>query len=159
MAAQQHLQLVTLQANQQNFNMEYHFTAYTLVDITDSKCNDPRGNSKKFLQAQNLSMLTQVLSLRSQLMTLKSTFTEQCNMDDYEFGSEYTGLHTVWKFVFSSEHQTTWLRGDSLFYHAIADTNTVPVYPNLNETANINKFFDSTSADKLNIYFKEVLIV
>ena len=138
--------------------MEYHFTAYTLVDITDTKCNDPRGNSREFLQAQNLSMLIQVLSLRSQLMTLKTTFAEQCNMDDYKFGKQYTGLQRVWKFTFSSEHQTTWSRNDNLFYHAIADTNTVPVYTQLKETADIDNFFNSICADKLNIYFKEVHI-
>jgi hypothetical protein len=138
--------------------MEYHFSAYTLVDITDTKCNNPRGNSKEFLQAQNLSMLTQVLSLRSQLMTIKSTFMPDRNMDDYEFGGEYTGRHNVWKFIFSSEHHTTWLHDDKLFYHAITDTNTVPVYTGLDETANIDKFFNSASVDKLNIYFKEVLV-
>lgn len=138
--------------------MEHHFAAYTLVDITDTKCNDPRGNSKEFLQAQNLSMLVQVLSLRSQLMTLKATFVEQCNVDDYKFGNQYTGSHCVWKFTFSSEHKTTWSRNDNLFYHAITDTDTVPVYTQLKETASINNFFNSTCPDKLNIYFEEVLI-
>ena len=80
------------------------YTAYSLVDITDTGDSDPKGNTVSFQQAQNLNSLIQALSLRTQLV-LSSITSSDVDLSDYEFGSLFTGTHKVWVFKFASEAQ------------------------------------------------------
>ena len=69
---------------------------------------------------------------------------------NYEFGSAYKGLHTVWKMQFSIEH------GEVLsdMQQLLDDCNGIPVYTGLEETAELSsKCFETTGP--INLCFKK----
>ena len=78
------------------------YTAYSLIDITDTRDNNPKGSQPSFQQAQNLNSLIQTLSLRTQLMLSVSSVRLNQDLSNYSFGSDYTGEHNVWLLKFSS---------------------------------------------------------
>ena len=129
------------------------YTAYSLVDITDSGNSDPKGNSVSFQQAQNLNSLIQALSLRTQLV-LSSINSSSTQLDDFEFGSLYTGEHTVWVFKFATETVDVFAKEEDKMYFAHEDVHGVPIHDGLTETASIESFFNTTSDINKNIYFK-----
>jgi len=128
------------------------FTAYTLVDITDTADSNPKGNTVTFRQAQNLNSLIQALSLRTQLV-LSSVNTTIEDVSGYSFGTDFTGTHTIWLFKFASEAPDTYANGDEHMYFANDDTHGVPIHNQLDETADISNIFDAKSDTSRNIYF------
>ncbi len=130
------------------------FWAYTLVDITDTGYSNPKGNTKPFRQAQNLNTLIQILSLRTQLVISSVKILENQNLSNYNFGTNYTGSHTVWQFKFASEKSDSWQNGTDTTYFAKADCHGVPVNTSLDETVAPGDIFDVSSSDTLNIYFE-----
>ena len=96
------------------------YTAFSLVDITDSGDSDPKGNTVSFQQAQNLNSLIQALSLRTQLV-LSSITNSSTTLDDYEFGSLFSGEHTVWVFKFATETVDIFAKDDDKMYFAHED--------------------------------------
>lgn len=128
-------------------------TAYTLVDITDTGNNNPKGMTLEYKQAQNLNTLIQVLSLRTQLVLSGTHMYESQDLTQYEFGTNYSGTHTVWTFRFASEQPEIWKRESNPVYYAERDTNLVPIHTNLNETSSISNFFDTVNTGTKNIYF------
>lgn len=129
------------------------YTAFSLVDITDSGDSDPKGNTVSFQQAQNLNSLIQALSLRTQLV-LSSITNSSTTLDDYEFGSLFSGEHTVWIFKFATETVDIFTKDEDPMYFAHEDVHGVPIHDGLTETASIESFFNTTSDINKNIYFK-----
>jgi hypothetical protein len=129
------------------------YTAFTLVDITDTGNSDPKGNSLSFQQAQNLNSLIQALSLRTQLV-LSSVTKNSADLGDYEFGTLYTGEHTFWIFKFATETVDVFAKEDDKLYFAHEDVHGVPIHDSLDETASIESFFNTESDINKNIYFK-----
>jgi len=128
-------------------NIEF-FTCYTLVDITDTGIYDP-GAGKTYEQAQNLNALLQAISLGSQPTMSSVEKVIAADLSDYDFGSDYTGNHTVWVLRFASERVGS-ITIDSL----IRDIAGLPVYDDLDETAVFdNNVFETGSNSQLNIYF------
>ena len=129
------------------------YTAYSLVDITDSGNSDPKGNSVSFQQAQNLNSLIQALSLRTQLV-LSSITSSSTLLDDYEFGSLFSGEHTLWIFKFATETLDVFAKEEDKMYFAHQDVHGVPIHTGLDEYASIESFFNTASDINKNIYFK-----
>tara|TARA_B100000965_G_scaffold200677_1_gene167558 strand:+ start:200 stop:664 length:465 start_codon:yes stop_codon:yes gene_type:complete len=129
------------------------YTAYSLVDITDTGDSDPKGNTVSFQQAQNLNSLIQALSLRTQLV-LSSITSSDVDLSDYEFGSLFTGTHKVWVFKFASEAQDVFAKREDKMFFATEDTHGVPIHDSLTETASIESFFNTMSDVNKNMYFK-----
>lgn len=135
--------------------MPDRYTVYTLVDITDSKVTNPYSNDVSgYNQHQNLNTLIQCIGMRSQPMDFKVTVLQAQDIVDYDFGSQFTGQHTVWKFEFTSEHTDVFTKDDDPVYHLKSDCNDIVFTPYLNETANfLSNTFNSIDENALNIYF------
>jgi hypothetical protein len=129
-------------------------TAYTLIDITDSGYSNPKGNSLEYQQAQNLNTIIQILSMRTQLVISGVSILENQDLTKYEFGTDYSGNHTVWLLKFASEHPSVWAKKDDKLFFARTDCNNAPVHINLNETAATTNMFVTEDSSSLNLYYK-----
>lgn len=128
-------------------NIEY-FTCYTLIDITDSGIYDPAAG-KSYEQAQNLNALLQAISLGSQPILASVEKIVAADMDEFEFGSDFTGNHNLWILRFASERV-----GSITVNTLVRDVDGLPIYDDLDETAVFDtNVFETDAADQLNIYF------
>lgn len=128
-------------------NIEY-FTCYTLVDITDTGVYDPNAGND-YEQAQNLNALLQAISLGSQPILTSVEKLVAADMDEFEFGTDYTGNHNLWILRFASERVGS-ITVDTL----IRDIDGLPVYTDLDETAVFDvDVFETNAADQKNTYF------
>jgi len=128
-------------------NVEY-FTCYTLIDITDTGVYDPNQGTE-YEQAQNLNALLQAISLGSQPTLSSVEKLTAADLDDYEFGSDFTGNHNVWILRFASERVGT-ITVNTL----VRDIAGLPLYDDLEETAVFDdNVFETIDASKKNIYF------
>ena len=93
------------------------YTAYTLVDITDSNITNSRTSDiAGYNQQQNLNTLIQLIGLRSQPILYSITLLKTQDVVDYAFGNTFKGLHSVWKFEFASEHSNAYTKDDNDVY-------------------------------------------
>lgn len=128
-------------------NIEY-FTCYTLVDISDSGVYDPAAGTI-YEQAQNLNALLQAISLGSQPILTSVEKMVAADMDEFEFGTDFTGNHNLWILRFASERVGS-ITVDTL----VRDIDGLPVYTDLDETATFDTdVFETNAADQKNIYF------
>jgi len=128
-------------------NIEY-FTAFTLVDIADTGVFDPVAGSA-YEQAQNLNALLQAISLGSQPILTSVEKLVAADMDDFEFGTDFTGTHNVWVLRFANERVGS-ITVDTL----VRDIDGLPVYDDLDETAVFdNNVFETGDATQKNVYF------
>jgi hypothetical protein len=113
------------------------YNVFTLVDITDTNESNPKGGTKTYKQAQNLNSLIQCLSMRSQPLYPKVSVLTDQDLNDYDFGMEFTRTATVWHMRFTCEIENAWQRNDDRVYYAILDVDNVPIYSGLNESINV----------------------
>jgi len=124
------------------------FTAYTLVDITDTGVSDP-APSKGYNQAQNLNAMIQMIGLRTQPVMISVDRIENDSLADYDFGSNFSGTADIWMLKFATERS-----GYTTESTLISDSNGLPVATGLDETVTISPaVLNSTSATAKNIYF------
>jgi len=128
-------------------DIEY-FTGYTLVDISDTGVYDPAAG-ETYEQAQNLTALLQAISLGSQPILTSVEKVVAVEVADFDFGSDYTGAHTVWILRFASERI-----GTITVNNLIRDIDGLPIYATLDETGVFDTdVFETNAADQKNIYF------
>ena len=128
-------------------NIEY-FTCYTLVDISDTGIFDPNAGTT-YEQAQNLNALLQAISLGSQPILASVEKIIAAALDEFEFGTDFTGAHTMWILRFASERA-----GCITVNTLIRDVNGLPIYDDLDETATFDaSVFETEASDQKNIYF------
>jgi len=128
-------------------NIEY-FTCYTLVDISDTGTYDPT-SGQAYEQAQNLNALLQAISLGSQPILTSVEKLTAADMDDFEFGSDFTGTHNMWVLRFASERV-----GSITVNTLVRDIDGLPVYDDLDETATFDSnVFETNDVTQTNIYF------
>jgi len=128
------------------------YNVFTLVDITDTNESNPKGGTKTYKQAQNLNSLIQCLSMRSQPLYPKVSVLTDQDLNDYDFGMEFTGTATVWHMRFTCEIENAWQRNDDRVYYAILDVDNVPIYSGLNESINVYEQKLITRGRAKNIY-------
>lgn len=128
-------------------NIEY-FTCYTLVDITDTGIFDPSSGSP-YEQAQNLNALLQAISLGSQPILASVEKLIAADSGEFEFGTDFSGDHTVWILRFASERV-----GSITVNTLIRDIDGLPIYDDLDETATFSStVFETNDSEEKNIYF------
>jgi hypothetical protein len=128
-------------------NIEF-FSCYTLVDITDTGVYNPNAGDS-YEQAQNLNSLLQAISLGSQPILSSVEKVSLVDISDYDFGTDFTGIHNMWVLRFASERA-----GAISVSSLIRDIDGLPIYDNLDETATFdNNVFETGASDQLNIYF------
>jgi hypothetical protein len=132
-----------------------NYTAYTLVDITNTNENKIAKNKGAFLQQQNLNTLIQTIGIRSQPLDTQVTVKMAQDIVKYEFGKRYQGLHTVWKFDFSIEHSEVFSYNNNKTYHLNKDADGVAIYTGLEESNEITTgCFETIDSTLVNLYFK-----
>jgi len=132
-----------------------NYSAYTLVDITNTNQNKISKNKGSFLQQQNLNTLIQTIGIRSQPLEPKVTVKMAQDVVDYEFGKRYQGLHTVWQLNFSIEHTDVFNYNNTDLYHLYKDADGVAIYTGLEESNEITTgCFETIYSTLVNLYFK-----
>jgi hypothetical protein len=131
------------------------YTVYTLVDITDTNVTKSNTvNVYKYNQKQNLNTLIQIIGLRSQPLNYSVTTLPAQDIVNYSFGKSFSGLHTVWKLEFASEHKDVFSKSQDNVYFLKEDSDGIPITTSLDETVNLStSAFESKSEEQLNIYF------
>ena len=131
----------------------HHYRALTLVDITQTNSRYPR-EKLLFNQQQNLNTLVQTIGLRSQPMEPHCYSLMTQDIVEYGFGKCYQGLHTVWILDFSIEHTNVFANSTNELGFLLSDSDGVPVYIGLEETAELNsKAFETQDPNWINLYF------
>jgi len=130
------------------------FSGYTLVDITETGVTRDRGNQEmQRNQQRNWETVLQCIGLRAQPMHMVSKM-DQADLEHYEFGEMYTGMHRVWSFAFTVEHEHVFQKDQDGLFYLDQSFDQVPVITGLEETARfILPIFYTAGAIK-NIYFK-----
>jgi len=131
------------------------YTAYTLVDITNSKnTNSKSNNIQEYNQQQNLNTIIQLIGLRSQPIDYSIQQLNAQDLVNYCFGNQFKGLHTVWKFNFVVEHSRVYEQNNDPVYFLKSDFDGVAFTPHLNETVNfITATFETFNKEVINVYF------
>ena len=134
------------------------YEVYTLVDITDTKVSDTRFNeTKEYNQFQNLNVLLQVIGLRTQPINYEVTELTKRGIKKYNFGTDYTDNHKLWKLTFEIERENVWTKDDDPVYYLKSDCDKIAITNKLNETANFeNSIFDCFSIKNKNITFNKL---
>lgn len=132
----------------------YTYRGYTLVDITNTGVTKYCQQQEKLRnQQRNWEAVNQLLGLRTQLMKLDQLEIIHKDVDEFEFGSLYTGIHKIWAFDFVVEYRDVYRFNDNEFKILIDDFNNVPIIVGLEETACFQKSLFYTYAENKNIYF------
>ena len=136
-------------------DIEY-FTAYALGDVTDSGITDPNSaDVDGYNQAQNLNVLLQTMSLRTQpIISSVITRTTQA-MADYSFGSNHTGNQTIWIVKFATEYKGAWAKNADPLYHLVQDCQGVSITTGIDDTATfaLDVFDTDSTSNDMNLYF------
>lgn len=132
-----------------------HYSAFTLVDITNTNINQSRNFIVQSNQQQNLNTLIQSVGLRSQPINPEVSVLMTQDIVDYEFGIAYKGLHTVWRLDFSIEHNDVFNKNNNKTFHLLNDCDGVAIYTKLEETIELKtKSFETINTKVVNLYFK-----
>lgn len=129
------------------------YTAYSLIDLTSTRVTNSK--SKDIIgynQEQNYNVFLQLLGMRSQPIIYTQKILLKQQLSNYEFGSQYTGEHTVWKIDFSTEYEGAWCKGDDMTYHLHYDSHDAPITSGLHETADVGKSINTLTHP--NLYFR-----
>jgi len=139
--------------------MTEYYTAYTLVDITETKVVKSKDSQTlQYNQQQNLNTLIQTIGLRSQPIDPIISVHMTQDIVDYGFGKQFQGLHTVWQLDFSVEHTNVFNYNNNKLYHLINDSDGIAIITNLEETSELKtKCFETTNANLINLYFKKTM--
>ena len=138
------------------------YACVTLVDITKTDAVryynkgmdiSPKEYETLRNQHRNWQTILQVINLRSQPVYLTDPKKmENQPMSDFDFGSNFTGNHTVWVFTFGTEHSGIFDLPHQPLGGLLNDLHHVPIITHLTETAEISPMvFDSLSSDNKNI--------
>ena len=131
------------------------YTVYTLIDITDSGVVSPKTSASGYFQAQNLNTFIQSISLRSQPVLSSVQILDSQDISKYEFGTNFTGTHTVWVLKFASETADAWKKDNNDVYMLKEDFDKMPIHEDLNETISIDpEIIDTNTVNKKNTYCK-----
>ena len=140
-----------------NIAMEalYRYRAYTLIDITETNVlTQSVEQQKQRNQQRNWETINQLLSLRAQLLSVDVEDAVVDNVDDYSFGVNYIGMHKIWSFDFSIDHEDVYALNHDKFGVLKDDFKITPIILGLDETARPPlPLFYASGANK-NIYFK-----
>lgn len=130
----------------------------TLVDITDTKVLRPnQGSQLKHDQYRNFTTLKQCLEIRSNIMFDNAPVSEQRDVKDLGFGTNYKGKHRVWTFRVVPERSGVYVEGNNEIGALIDDIHGVPVIQNLEESINMDKaVFDVKDSANKNIIIKAI---
>ena len=135
-------------------SMSMNFEIATLIDITQTGQNKFRSNDRQLINQQaNWNTFLQVIGLRANpYFDFAPKRVTEIDITNGEFGTDFTGKHTIWYFTFTVESE------GALSVDALQDDfNLVPVIPGLSESITINNnAFRTKDSKNINTIFKLV---
>lgn len=124
------------------------FKIYTTVDVTETNARRQE-DRKLYSQQTNYNTLLQTIGLRVNLIPA-SVISHVDTVDEIGFGSNISGKHRYWEFIFEIEYE-----GALNLQMMIDDFDLIPIITELDETVhNHNKIFRTTCPKERNIVFK-----
>jgi hypothetical protein len=132
-----------------------NYNAFTLVDITETNLfNSKTTDTKSYNQQQNLNTLLQLIGMRSQPINIYVTTLSTQDLANFSFGKQFSGLHTVWKLSFASEHTDVYKHNEDTVYFLKEDSDGAAFISNLDETAKFKRStFETKNKNSINLYF------
>jgi hypothetical protein len=129
---------------------------YTLVDITKTDVTQYTPERAKMRNKhRNWETVVQVISLRTQILSIKQFKTVKADLSHFEFGNEYQGQHRVWSFEFSVEFENLYTVSSCEYKVLEDDFAQTPVIAELDETVKLPNSLFYTAGSNKNIYFKK----
>lgn len=130
---------------------------YTLVDVTHTRVTRlSQGTELQINQQRNFITLLQCIEIRSIIYhdSPPEVLIGQ-DLKNFEFGTAYSGNHTVWSFKFTTDRDLVYCdsSGNPIGF-LIEDLHEVPIIKKLTETINIDK----SIFDCKDIRFKNTVI-
>ena len=98
--------------------------------------------------------MVQIISMRAQPLILQSARMVEDDVEFYNFGGHYTGVHKIWAFRFGIEAKDAYRKGEDPVYQLIEDSALVPMSTGLTETAAIDPAVIDTKTYSTNTYFE-----
>ena len=129
------------------------FTIHTLVDVTETKMfKHQNGSDLSKNQQQNFITMLQTIGLRVNPSFVRGPVSEEVDLKDWHFGSEYKGVQRVWTFDFEIEYDGAFAdQFDNETGLLVQDLHFVPVIDKLTETIELKlSVFDTSSSDYCN---------
>lgn len=138
-------------------NNQYLYQGFTLVDITPTGVTTHTAKQElERNQQRNWETIQQILSLRTQ-PTIIATDNFTNDVNQYNFGINYTGQHRIWTFKFAVEYADIYQEGPDKFGLVKYDFKITPVILGLSETAQPERALFYPKGPWNNIYFKTLL--
>jgi len=137
-------------------NLQF-FQGYSLVDITATGVI--RGTDNKELernQQRNWETLVQCMGLRTQPQNIIEPIVIEIELDRFEFGDFYSGVHRVWSWQWSIENTGVYDLNNTALAGLMQDFEQVPVVTGLTETARFMLPIFYPYGTIKNIYFTQV---
>ena len=134
--------------------MTQRFTAFTLVDITETGVQRvSESNTKEYHQQQNLNVLLQTIGLRTQIFEPKVLIHHNIDLSKEKFGDFFINEEaTVWSVNFQIETDSVWTIDQDELGILKEDANGIAITPDLDNTVEFPvNIFDTQ--DNINLYF------
>ena len=107
-------------------------------------------------QQRNWETVTQVLSLRAQLLELEYLGVVDEDLELYSFGVDYTGIHKVWAFEFAVDRDNVYSFDCDRYGTLKDDFKIAPIITGLTETISLTRPLFEVAGPSKNIYFKSL---
>lgn len=130
----------------------YTYCGFTLVDITPSNAQ----TEKQRNQQRNWETISQLLSLRAQLLKFEPMGSIIADVSNYHFGVSYTGKQKIWMFKFAVEYNDVYSKDNDRYGALKEDFAITPIILGLDETATCPIPLFYPSGQYKNIYFKSI---
>jgi len=134
----------------------YFFEGLSLVDITATGVI--RGNSDELErdQQRNWETVVQCMGLRTQPQLIEKPVVLTSELNRFEFGDFYTGIHHVWHWVWTIEANGVYDLPGQPLGALMKDFEQVPIITGLEETARFMLPIFYPYGTIKNIYFKQI---
>lgn len=129
------------------------YSIFTLIDITDTGVTSPKNDATGYYCAQNLNTFIQTIGLRTQPILSSVIKLETQDLNNYNFGTDHSGNHTVWLLKFASSTDKAWFKDDDYTHWLPYDFIHTPVHTQLTETAIIVDSIETVDSNSKNTYF------
>lgn len=115
----------------------FYYVILCLFDITDTGVLQYRADQQNLFtrnQHRNWQVVQQLMSLRTQPMTILPIQNKIVDLTDYNFGHNYVGQHRVWATGFAVEPPELYLHKNNPIYWLEQDFDSIPIISELTET-------------------------
>lgn len=126
------------------------YYGFSLVDVTPSKLTDDKHRS----QQRNWETVSQLLTLRTQLLSFEAMGCITAEVSRYFFGINYTGMQKIWMFKFIVEYDEVYAIKHDRYGKLKEDFALTPIITDLDETVKPPLPLFYSSGQYKNIYFK-----